>query len=353
MARRGRSRRIGRLHVTSGAAAAVVLALAMGALVLFLRNGAQDVQSADDDAIAAGGRVGGGVIEAFSDLKARSDAIWRASEEIRALQKENAELREWKELALALSERQQRYEKLLTLPTEEFGQARGGDQMISARLILDPGGPFKRTLLANAGGDHGVKVGYVAMNENGLIGRVISVGRRSARVLLLDDYTSRVPVMGETSRARAMLIGQAGQKPRLESGPMRLTEPRLDYVVGQGGFRRGERVVTSGDGGVYPRGVSVGVAVQQGTGWAADLGAARGPIDYIRLIPPFTPDLPPDDGATPDSLPPPPQALYTGAPMSVAGAAPPAAAPRPTLFKPSVVESGTATDGEDVPGPPQ
>jgi rod shape-determining protein MreC len=186
-----------------------------------------------------------------------------------------------------------------------------------------------------------VKVGYIALNENGLIGRVISVGKRSARVLLIDDYNSRVPVMGETSRSRAMLIGQAAQKPRLDQGQARLADPRLQYVVGQNGFLRNERVVTSGDGGIYPRGVYIGAAVQDAGGWMVNLGAARQSIDYIRLIPFFAPDLPPDEGVSEQSLPRPPQTLYTGAALPAPLPTPP---PRPKAkVTPSVATAATET----------
>lgn len=353
--RRSGARRIGRLQLTSGAVAAVVLLVGAGALLTWpgARDTAANVQSADDDAIAAGGRLGGGVFDMLGNAKSGWDALWRASDQIRALQKENAELREWKELALALSERQQRYEKLLSIAPEDIGQG-GGERSISARLVLDPGGPYKRTLLANAGSDHGVKVGYIAINENGLIGRVISAGKRSARVLLLDDYTSRVPVMGEASRARAMLIGQAGQKPRLDLGPLRLDAPRLQYVVGASGFRRGERLVTSGDGGIYPRGLGVGIVAQDGAGWAAELGAARAPIDYIRLIPPYEPEGPPDDAASEDSLPRPPQSLYTGAPIGALTLppSPPITSSLVPKRPPRPVEP-PGPEEETPPGPPQ
>lgn len=345
--RRLGARRTSRFRLTSGAIAVLLLAVGAGA-VLWLqqpRQSAEGIQAADDDAIAAGKRAGGGVFDVFGDFGANMTAAFDAADKVRALEKENQQLREWKELALALAERQERYEKLLNIPRENLGQSQAGGPSVTARLILDPGGPFKRTLLANAGADHGVKVGYVAVNENGLIGRVISVGRRSARVLLLDDYNSRVPVMGETSRARAMLIGQAAQKPRLDQGPARLSDPRLNYVVGQGGFLRNERVVTSGDGGIYPRGLYIGVAAQDGAGWAVNLGAARQSIDYIRLIPYFEPDLPPDDGVAEQSLPRPPQTLYTGAAMPPPPA-PPAPRPRPAV-KPSL-ETAAA---EAVTGP--
>ncbi len=190
-----------------------------------------------------------------------------------------------------------------------------------------------------------MKVGFIALNENGLIGRVISVGKRSARVLLIDDYNSRVPVMGETSRSRAMLIGQAAQKPRLDQGQAKLVDPRLQYVVGQNGFLRNERVVTSGDGGIYPRGLFIGVAAQDSSGWAVNLGAARQSIDYIRLIPFFAPDLPPEEGVSEQSLPRPPQTLFTGAALPLPPPAPP---PRPkSKVQPSVATAAT----EVVAGP--
>ena len=82
---------------------------------------------------------------------------------------------------------------------------REGDRIYSVNgVCVDSEAAFVRTLLANAGADHGVRVGYIAVNENGLVGRVVSVGRRSARVLMLDDYNSRIPVMGEASRVRAV-----------------------------------------------------------------------------------------------------------------------------------------------------
>ena len=309
-------------RLTVGAATAIVLVGGTLTLLHFQNPSKPPigVEAAGDDGIAAGGRVGGGLADSIDDTLFRVRNAWDAAGKLRAAQKENNDLKEWKELALALSERMERYEALLKMPPEALGQGENVNNAISARLILDAGGPFKRTLLANAGADHGVKEGYVALNENGLIGRVVAVGHRSSRILLVDDYNSRVPVMGESSRARALLVGRAGQMPRLENG-LTLESPEMQFVVGAGGLRQDERVVTSGDGGVYPRGILVGWADNRGGVWRAKLGAARAPIDFVRLVPYIKPDEPEDSLVKQAPLPAPPEALIpagaTSAPAPV------------------------------------
>jgi rod shape-determining protein MreC len=194
--------------------------------------------------------------------------------------------------------------------------------------VLDSGGPFTRTLVANAGEAHGVRVGYIAVNENGLIGRVVSVGQRSARVLMLDDYNSRIPVLGEASRVRAVLTGQATRPPELVTHPYQIQPPRLDFIVGSQNLREGERVITSGDGGLYPRGIPVGVARRQGDGsWRVALAAAQRPIDFVRIIP-YVGVARPEDAPVADAGPP----LNTTSSVAVIGRetmAPPPAAPSP------------------------
>jgi rod shape-determining protein MreC len=203
-----------------------------------------------------------------------------------------------------LAERNRRYESLLRMPPETFGEGADIENSIAAQLVLDSGGPFMRTLVANAGLLHGVKVGYIAVNENGLVGRVVSVGQHSSRVLMLDDYNSRIPVMGEASRVRAVLAGQATRRPELSLYPYQLQAPRMDFVVGAQSLREGERVITSGDGGLYPRGIQVGVANRQRDGsWRVSLAASQQPIDFVRIIP-FMPIDAPEDTADPGATPP-------------------------------------------------
>jgi rod shape-determining protein MreC len=287
---------------------AVLLSIAALALIAtrFGRGpglGQGAAQSGDDAAVAAG-QVATGPFRAAENLFERLGAMWNASGRIAALEAEKRELEAWRELAERLAERNRRYEALLRMPADSLGEGADIDRAIAAQLVLDSGGPFTRTLVANAGADHGVRVGYIAVNENGLVGRVVSVGRRSARVLMLDDYNSRIPVMGEASRVRAVMAGQANQAPELLTGPFEVQSPRLDFIVGAQSLREGERIVTSGDGGLYPRGLPVGEARRGGDGqWRVALAVSRRPVDFVRLIP-FVGAPRPEDEPVADAGPP-------------------------------------------------
>jgi len=76
--------------------------------------------------------------------------------------------------------------------------------------VADAGGVYARAVLLSLGPNHSVTKGQVALDDRGLVGRVTEVGTRSARVLLITDINSRVPVTLESSRARALLVGTNG-----------------------------------------------------------------------------------------------------------------------------------------------
>ena len=265
----------------------VILALVMIGLHIGPSPGpGQDIMHAGDDGAAGVGRVATGPARAGENFFARVGEMWGETTRVEQLEAENRDLQAWKALAQRLAERNARYEALLRMSPNTFGEDADIGHSIAAQLVLDSGGPFTRTLVANAGADHGVRVGFIALNEYGLVGRVVSVGRRSARVLMLDDYNSRIPVIGESSRVRAVLAGQATQPPELLTRPFEVETPRLDFVVGAQSLREGEQVITSGDGGLFPRGIPVGIA-RRGSDriWRVALAAGSRPIDFVRLIP--------------------------------------------------------------------
>ena len=357
-------------RVPAGVLLAIVLGIGAVALVAVqARNsGKSGVAQAGDDGAAAAGRVATGPARAGEDLLARIGGLWNAHDRVEELERENRELQQWREMAERLAERNARYEALLRMPESAFGEGAAAEDSIAAQLVLDSGGPFTRTLVANAGADHGVRSGFIAINENGLIGRVVSVGRRSSRVLMLDDYNSRIPVMGEASRVRAVLAGQATRPPELITQPYQMQAPRLDFIVGAQALREGERVITSGDGGLFPRGITVGVAQRQSDGsWRVALSAAQRPIDFVRLIPfagidapesaPAEDDGPPLNAASSvavigrETMTPAPSAPSAAPAPQRPAATIPASAPRPSA--PVVTPVQAPPRAEPTPAPEQ
>jgi rod shape-determining protein MreC len=223
-------------------------------------------RAADSVAAPVGGFLSGpiGLIEGGVDAVR---GYFFAISENRRLKAELKEAHEWRDAALALRNTNERYRVLLGLKTDP------PIPMISARVVTDTRGPFANTRLANAGVEKGVKPGYPVMGENGLVGRVIGVTTGASRVLLLTDISSRTPVMIDRTNARAILTGDGGPNPKLE------------YLRGQNPVQPGDRVVTSGDGGVLPRGLPVGVAAKGLDGrWRVVLASDSSPVDYVRIL---------------------------------------------------------------------
>ena len=144
---------------------------------------------------------------------------------------------------------------------------------IAAETIADSRGPFANTRLANAGRDKGVAEGNPVISEHGLVGRIVGVSDHVSRVLLLTDAESRTPVLVVRTNGRAILSGDGGDA------------PKLDYVRSAIGLKEGDRVLTSGDGGVFPRGLPVGTVVRGlDGGWHVALDSDASPIDYVQIL---------------------------------------------------------------------
>ena len=183
------------------------------------------------------------------------------------LRRENARLLAWQEAARRLTAQNESLMALLDFKPDPRAT------FIAVRVIADSGGAFVRAMLVNAGRRDGVRKGQAAVTGHGLAGRVALVGLQSARILLITDINSRVPVLVESSRDRAIL---AGDNSRL---------PRLMFLPGNAAVKSGDVIVTSGHGGVFPAGLPVGRIV------LSDDGVVRvqpfvqfDRLEFVRLI---------------------------------------------------------------------
>ena len=120
---------------------------------------------------------------------------------------------------------------------------------ITSRVIADTGNSFAQSLIAFVGSKQKVTKGNVVLTGDGLVGRIASVGINAARILLITDINSRVPVKIEPLDTPAILSGDNTEYPQLISLP------------GNAKISVGDKVVTSGMAGVYPAGLPVGVIV--------------------------------------------------------------------------------------------
>lgn len=188
-------------------------------------------------------------------------------EENARLREENERLRRWQAAALALETENALLRRQLSYIPER------APEFQTARVVADGGGVYARAVLVSVPPELAVRRGQIALDERGFIGRVTEVGNRSARVLLATDMNSRIPVTLEGSRARAIMVGTNGARPRLQHWTEG-TRPE-----------EGERLVTSAEGVAFPAGLPVGVVRWTESGVAeVELYARLDRLDLVRLF---------------------------------------------------------------------
>jgi rod shape-determining protein MreC len=162
-------------------------------------------------------------------------------EENQELQKQITDLKITAQAALQLDAENKSLKALLKYKDEAVLS------YLTARVIGENTGSFSNSVIITAGRGDGVEKDMVALDDNGVIGRVVEVGEWSSRILLLSDLNFRLPVMVEEARQRGIFTGQSRE------------DPKLIYVSQPAEVKPGMRVVTSGHGGIFPAGLAVGV----------------------------------------------------------------------------------------------
>ena len=145
---------------------------------------------------------------------------------------------------------------------------------IGAEVIAGDATPWFRTLTINRGTADGLHADLAVLAPAGVVGRVVGQpGWNAAKVQLLVDRNAAVGAMIERSRSAGVVTGSPGDPPL-----------RLDYVSNLADVEIGDRIVTSGIEGIYPKGFLIGVveSVQPGRGLYQDIGV-RPVVDFDAL----------------------------------------------------------------------
>ena len=188
-------------------------------------------------------------------------------EQNKELRRELQQMKSWKEAALQL---EQENARLLDL-----NQLRVDSKLthVSGIVVADSGSPFRQSVLLNIGSRDGIQDGWAAMDGLGLVGRISGVGSSTSRVILLTDNASQIPVIIQPSGQQAILMGDNSHAP-----PVEFIE-NVDLV------RPGDRIVTSGGGGVLPAGLLIGtLALDPNNRLRARLAADYERLEFLKVL---------------------------------------------------------------------
>ncbi|WP_135504390.1 rod shape-determining protein MreC [Roseovarius aestuariivivens] len=190
--------------------------------------------------------------------------IYQQNQELR---RELQQMKAWKEAALQL---EQENARLLDLNNVQLDPRL---TFVTGVVLADSGSPFRQSVLINVGGRDGIVDGWAAMDGLGLVGRISGVGDNTARVILLTDTSSRIPVTIQPSGQQALVIGDNS------------AAPPIDFIEAPDQVRPGDRVMTSGDGGVFPAGLLIGqVAEDPGGRMRVRLAADYERLEFLRVL---------------------------------------------------------------------
>lgn len=185
----------------------------------------------------------------------------------RELRRELRQMTAWKEAALQLEQENARLRDLNNVQLDPKLT------YITGVVLADSGSPFRQSVLINVGSRDGIVDGWATMDGIGLVGRISGVGANTSRVILLTDATSRIPAVIQPSGQRALIQGDNSQA------------PPIDFLEDSDQVRPGDRIVTSGDGDVFPPGLLIGqVAETPGGRLRVRLAADYERLEFLRVL---------------------------------------------------------------------
>ncbi len=191
----------------------------------------------------------------------------RVIDQNKELRRELQQMKAWKEAALQL---EQENARLLDLNNVRLDPRL---TFVTGVVLADSGSPFRQSVLLNIGARDGIVDGWATMDGIGLVGRVSGVGETTSRVILLTDSSSRIPVTIQPSGQSALVVGD------------NTVAPHIDFLENPDQVRPGDRVVSSGDGDVFPSGLLIGqVAFDPGGRLRVRLAADYERLEFLRVL---------------------------------------------------------------------
>jgi rod shape-determining protein MreC len=248
----------------------VALVLAAVALIVLGRVDVASVEKARQQVVDAATPI----LDALSQPVVTFNHMVDETQALLSVRADNARLREDRERLMQWQTAARRLETenrvLKGLLNFQPGPA---VSFITGRVVADTGGAFVHSLILSTGANAGIRKGQAVVTGDGLLGRVASVGKLAARLLLITDLNSRIPIVIESSRVRAIMAGN------------NTDQPRLIHLPTGAVISTGDRVVTSGHGGAFPPGLPIGVVSSvTDSGIEVQPFVNRDRVEYVRVL---------------------------------------------------------------------
>ena len=206
-------------------------------------------------------------VMAITELALNFQSYQSLYEQNQELRRELQQMKSWKEAALQL---EQENARLLDLNKVRLDPDL---TRVTGVVLADSGSPFRQSVLLNVGARDGILDGWATMDGLGLVGRISGVGAKSSRVILLTDASSRIPATIEPSGQSILIVGD------------NTLAPPIDFIENPELVRPGDRIVSSGDGKVFPPGLLIGqVAKDHGGRLRVRLAADYERLKFLRVL---------------------------------------------------------------------
>jgi rod shape-determining protein MreC len=205
--------------------------------------------------------VGASVIGSVNEVFQNAEELATLRAENERLHQENTTLKEWQQIAIKLQEENAALRKNFNVVNDL------PPSFVTARVISDTSGGFVRTLVINSGTVDNVRKGQAVLFEGNFVGRVMEVSDHAARVLLITDFSSRIPVLVADSGEQGILTGNNSNVMRL----LYLSQPQA--------VNPGDKVITSGKGGGLPAGLAIGIVEE----WDGEVMRVKPFVDLTSL----------------------------------------------------------------------
>lgn len=232
-----------------------------------VRGAALDATAPVTGALSEVGATVQGLISGAGDY-------WDAASQNAKLKRERAELKRQSIRAQALAQENRQLKAALGL------RERNRETIAAGRIVGSSFESPRRFAVLSVGRSDGVEPGMPVRTADGLVGRIVESGRIASRVLLVSDRANIVP-------ARILRTGT----PVISTGRGDGTVDIRPLEVGRNPFRRGDVIVTSGTGGLYPPLVPIARVIRLEDDGAFGLPIADPSAASFAIVePPFEPE---------------------------------------------------------------